>query len=108
VSATIPSRSLKQRMDALEKGTAIRVANAQIKREMKVRHLDLSGALQYPSVGSLKVLTLLQYVPGAGRVKALKILGVLGVSPAKRVDGLSPRQREMLIAWAQRFDRKGR
>jgi S13-like protein len=106
VSATTPSRSLKQRMDALEKGTAIRMANAQIKREMKVRHLDLSGAIKHPSVGSLKVLTLLQYVPGVGRVKALKILGVLGISPAKRVDGLSARQREMLVAWAQRFDRR--
>ena len=44
----------------------------------------------------MKVLAVVQSMPGVGKVKASQIMGRLGIDPSRRVRGLGPVQRAAL------------
>jgi ribosomal protein S13 len=48
-------------------------------------------------VGKIKVLVLLESLPGVGKVKARRTMVELGISESRRVRGLGPQQREALL-----------
>lgn len=48
-------------------------------------------------VGKIKVLVLLESLPGVGKVKARRTMEELGISESRRVRGLGPQQREALL-----------
>ena len=50
-----------------------------------------------PCVHTAKVLDLLLAVPKYGRVKANRVLERCRISPARTVNGLTPRQRKELL-----------
>jgi hypothetical protein len=105
-------RSLAQRMDALEKGNAVRSARAEWKRAVKVGRASWQHPLEVVEEGilspeptlfdSMKVHTYLTSLPGMGRVKANKVLISARISASKTLGGLSGRQmRELrdMLAW---------
>ena len=49
-------------------------------------------------IGKLKVLALLESLPGVGKVKARRIMEDIGISESRRVRGLGPQQRQALLA----------
>ncbi len=49
-------------------------------------------------VGKLKVLALLESLPGVGKVQARRIMEEIGISESRRVAGLGAQQREALLA----------
>ncbi len=48
-------------------------------------------------VANTKVVTILESLPGVGKVKARRIMAQHGISPSRRVQGLGKHQREALL-----------
>ena len=94
-----PTRSLDQRMEALNRANQIRVRRAQLKRELKQGQVSIDAILADPPeyVLTAKVYDMLVAVPRLGRVKVGRLLTQCRISPAKTVGGLSERQRGELL-----------
>ena len=48
-------------------------------------------------VGKMKVLAVLESLPGVGKVKARRTMESIGISESRRVRGLGSRQRSQLL-----------
>jgi hypothetical protein len=85
--------ALQQRMAALAKADRVRLARAQLKRDLKARRVSICDVLADPPewVETMPVLDLLLAVPKIGRVKATKMLQRGGISATKTVGGVSMR-----------------
>ena len=94
-----PSRSLDQRLDALDRANRIRVQRAQLKRELKSGQTSFDRILLDPPdyVLTAKVYDMLLAVPRLGRVRAGRLLTQCRISQAKTIVGLSERQRGELV-----------
>jgi hypothetical protein len=94
-----PSRSLDQRMEALTRANEIRVARAQLKRDLKQRRVRIEQVIADPPeyVLTAKVYDMLVAVPRLGRVKVGRLLTQCRISQSKTVGGLSERQRAELL-----------
>jgi len=86
-------------MEALRRANDIRSERARLKDRLRTGELAITNVLQDPPpcVHTAKVLDLLLAVPKFGRVKANRLLERCRVSPAKTVNGLTPRQRKELL-----------
>lgn len=95
-----PDTSRRNRMAALERANEIRLERAKFKKALKSGRVSLAEALLDPPdcLKTAKVVDLLLAMPRYGRVKANKIVTQCRISPSKTVGGLSPRQRDELIA----------
>ncbi len=49
------------------------------------------------SVGKLKVVSMLESLPGVGKVKARKIMEDIGIADNRKVQGLGTQQRKALL-----------
>jgi hypothetical protein len=94
-----PSRSLDQRLDALQRANQIRVSRAQLKRALKASEVTLDQVLLDPPayVLTAKVYDMLMAVPRLGRVRVSKLLAQCRISQSKTIGGLSERQRSELV-----------
>ena len=93
--ATPPQLSPEQRAAALEKAKEARAKRADIKNRLKMGSLTLKEALDSDdsNVGKLKVVSLLESLPGVGKVKARKVMEDVGIADNRRVQGLGSQQR---------------
>lgn len=75
------------------------MARAELKSQLKVGSVTLADALASTSstVGKLKVVTLLESLPGVGKVKARKIMEDIGIADNRRVQGLGQQQKTALL-----------
>lgn len=96
--ATPPALSPEQRAAALEKAAAARAARAEVKARLKMGSLTLEDALATSdsTVGKLKVVSLLESLPGVGKVKARRIMEDIGIADNRRVQGLGIQQKQSL------------
>jgi hypothetical protein len=96
-----PSLSPEQRAAALEKAAEARKARADLKNELKLGHITLESLLERASkeelVGKMKVISVLESLPGIGKVKARKLMAEIGVSETRRLQGLGANQKTRLI-----------
>ena len=94
-----PQLTPEQRASALVKAAEARVARAELKNKLKMGTVTLSEALQSTSstVGKLKVVSLLESLPGVGKVKARKIMDDIGIADNRRVQGLGEQQKRSLL-----------
>ncbi|MHB8295527.1 MAG: integration host factor, actinobacterial type [Acidimicrobiales bacterium] len=96
-----PSLSPDQRKAALEKAAIARKERAELKDHLKSKRLTLAQLLnQAPGnevIGKMKVLSVLESLPGLGKVKARRVMEELGISETRRVQGLGANQREALL-----------
>ena len=83
--ATPPSLTPEQRTAALAKAAEARTARAELKNRLKLGSLSLAEALASndSTVGKLKVVSLLESLPGVGKVKARKIMDEIGIDISK-------------------------
>ena len=97
--ATPPQLSPEQRAAALEKAKEARALRADIKNRLKMGSLSLKEALDSDdsNVGKLKVVSLLESLPGVGKVKARKVMEEVGIADNRRVQGLGTQQRIALL-----------
>ena len=97
----LPSLTPEQRAAALEKAAAARKARAELKVRLKSSgaRLDevLADGAQDEVIGKMKVVAVLEAMPGVGKVRAQRIMERLEISPSRRVRGLGAKQREALV-----------
>lgn len=100
----LPPLTPEQRAAALEKAAVARQARAEVKNRLKYSQGLLSTVINDGHsddvIGKLKVVALLESLPGVGKVKARAIMAEIGISESRRVRGLGPHQAAALI---QRF-----
>ncbi len=97
--ATPPQLTPEQRTAALAKAAEARAARAEIKARLKMGSLTLAEALASAdnNVGKLKVVSLLESLPGVGKVKARRVMDEIGIADNRRVQGLGTQQRAALL-----------
>jgi len=99
--ANPPSLSPEQRAAALKKAAEVRTQRAELKEKLKMGSIRLAEALDACDtdevIGKLKVLALLESLPGVGKVKARRIMEDIGISDTRRVAGLGAQQRKALL-----------
>nr|WP_272867004.1 integration host factor, actinobacterial type [Ferrimicrobium acidiphilum] len=96
----------EQRAAALAKGAEARRARAEVKERLKLGSLTLTALLSEAEkdeiVGRMKVLSVLESLPGIGKVKARRIMEEIGIADTRRVQGLGAIQRKRLIEETER------
>ncbi len=96
-----PSLSPDQRQAALEKAATARRLRAELKEKLKMGSLTLKELLGQASsdevIGKMKVLSVLESLPGLGKVKARRLMEEIGISETRRVQGLGEQQRKKLF-----------
>ena len=97
--ATPPQLTPEQRAAALAKAAEARAARAEIKARLKMGSMSLSEALDSddPNVAKLKVVSMLESLPGVGKVKARRVMDDIGIAENRRVQGLGAQQRSALL-----------
>ena len=98
----LPELSDEQRRDALAKAAAARQVRAEVKN--RLRHSGasvaevLAEATTNEAIAKIKVLDLLQAIPGIGKLTAQQIMAELKIAESRRLRGLGPKQAASLIA----------
>ncbi len=96
-----PQLSPEARAAALEKAAIARRARAELKQQLRLGSLTfrelLARAPTDDVAAKIKVLAVLESLPGLGKVKARRVLDEAGVSDTRRVQGLGQHQRAKLL-----------
>ena len=88
------------RREALVKAAKVRRERAELKGQLKEGELSLADLLDRTgddTVGKMKVLAVLESLPGVGKVKARRTMEDIGISESRRLRGLGSRQRSQLL-----------
>src|SRR5579885_2296073 len=97
-----PALSPEQRQAALEKAAIARRARAELKEKLKMGSVNLPELLDLAAtdemIGKMKVIAVLESLPGVGTVKATRAMEAIGISETRRVRGLGEQQRKALLA----------
>jgi hypothetical protein len=97
-----PSLTPEQREQALAKAAAARRARAELKEQLKsgrmslIQLLDRADADEHAS--GMKVLAVIESLPGVGKVKARRTMDHIGIADTRRVRGLGEQQKKALLA----------
>ncbi|MFL5795316.1 MAG: integration host factor, actinobacterial type [Actinomycetes bacterium] len=97
----LPTLTPEQRQQALEKAAEARRKRAELKSQLKSGNTSLATVLAKDSdetVGKMKVSSVLESMPGVGKVRARKIMEKLDISASRRVRGLGSKQKDALLA----------
>lgn len=98
----LPSLSPEQRAAALQKAAEVRKARADLKEQLKNGQVTLTELLDRAEtddvIGKLKVITVLQALPGIGKVKATQTMEKLKIADSRRLRGLGDQQRKALLS----------
>jgi hypothetical protein len=96
-----PQLSKEQRDAALAKAAAARRERAELREKLKMGSTSLRELFEQAegneTIGKTKVLSVLESLPGLGKVKARRLMEEIGISEARRVQGLGRNQREALL-----------
>ncbi len=96
-----PALSPDQRQAALEKAAQARRTRAELKERLKMGSLTFEDLLKQAErdevVGKMKVLAMLESLPGLGKVKARRIMEEIGISENRTLHGLGDQQRKKLF-----------
>ena len=97
-----PTHTPEQRQAALEKAARARRERAELKERLKMGSLHLSEIITAAEtdeiVAKMKVLAVLESLPGVGKVKARRTMETIGISESRRIRGLGVQQRHALLA----------
>ncbi|MBV8952447.1 MAG: integration host factor [Actinobacteria bacterium] len=96
-----PSLTPEQRQAALDKAAEARRVRAEVKKKLKDRALSLKELFDLSdtddTVAKLKVVSVLESLPGVGKVRARRIMEDLDISESRRLRGLGANQRNSLL-----------
>jgi hypothetical protein len=109
----LPILTPEQRRAALEKAAAARRARADVKTRLKSSRASLTEVIESAKgnevIAKLRVVDLLESMPGVGKVRAQEIMQRIGIAESRRLRGLGANQIAALLAeFADRTDRPGR
>jgi hypothetical protein len=96
-----PQLSPDQRLAALAKAAVARRLRAELKEKLKMGSTSLPELFALADhdeiVGKMKVLSVLESLPGLGKVKARRTLEECEISDTRRIQGLGTNQRRRLL-----------
>ena len=96
-----PSLSPEQRSAALEKAAIARRRRAEVKERLKAGELTLAQLFEQGDrdeiLAKLKVVSVLESLPGVGKVKARRLMEELDIASSRRLRGLGDNQRRRLL-----------
>ena len=96
-----PALTPEQRQAALAKAAKVRRERAEVKEKLKLGSITLTELLtaadSNETIGKMKVLSVLESLPGLGKVKARRLMDTVGISESRRLQGLGSNQRESLL-----------
>ncbi len=96
-----PVLTAEQRTQALAKAAEARRARAELKEKLKMGSLTLAELLERSGddlhIDKMKVLAVIESLPGVGKVKARRTMEEIGISDTRRVKGLGQQQRKALL-----------
>jgi len=95
-----PPLTEEQRRQALQKAAMARRKRAELKEQLKSGRISLRELLERKGdeiVGKMKVSTVLESLPGVGRVRARKLMERLDISESRRMRGLGEKQKKNLL-----------
>jgi signal recognition particle GTPase len=96
-----PSLTPEQREQALAKAAEARRVRAELKEKLKMGALTLQALLDQAQaddhVGKMKVLAVIEALPGVDKVKARRTMEEIGIADTRRVRGLGDQQRTKLL-----------
>jgi hypothetical protein len=103
--ANPPSLTPEQRQLALQKAAAARRQRAEVKDKLKIGSLSLSELFEAADrndeagemLAKLKVVSVLESLPGVGKVRARNLMSELEISESRRLRGLGTNQRAALL-----------
>jgi hypothetical protein len=103
--ANPPTLTPEQRQAALEKAAAARRQRAEVKDKLKIGSLSLGELFEQADdrdgsgemLAKLKVVSVLESLPGVGKVRARNIMSELEISESRRLRGLGANQRKALL-----------
>jgi len=97
-----PALTAEQRQAALDKAARVRRERAEVKEKLKMGSLSLQELLKQAdsddTVGKMKVQSVLESLPGLGKVKARRLMEQVGISESRRLQGLGANQRTALLS----------
>ena len=98
---TLPALTAEQRAASLEKAAQVRKDRAALKAKIKANEIGLKEVLDRADtddlVGKMRVIHLIESLPGRGRQGALTLMEKLQIADNTKVRGLGIRQREQLL-----------
>ncbi|MFT4011583.1 MAG: integration host factor, actinobacterial type [Nocardioidaceae bacterium] len=104
----LPELTPEQRQANLEKAAASRRERAEVKNRLKHSGASLAEVVRLGQenevIGKMRVLDLLQSMPGLGKVRAKQVMERLGISESRRVRGLGSNQ---IAALEREFGARG-
>ena len=96
-----PALTPEQRQAALEKAAVARRQRAEVKEKLKAGSLTLAELFEQSDrdeiLAKLKVVSVLESLPGVGKVRARRLMQELDISESRRLRGLGRNQREALL-----------
>ncbi|MBA3362396.1 MAG: integration host factor, actinobacterial type [Acidimicrobiia bacterium] len=99
-----PANTPEQRAHALEQAAAARRVRAEVKELLKTGSLTLAELFERAEseefIAGLKVASVLESLPGMGKIKAKRLLESIDIAPNRRLRGLGERQRRALLTEA--------
>jgi hypothetical protein len=91
----------EQRQAALEKAAEARRVRSDVKSRLKMGSITLTEVLtmadQDEMVAKIKVLAIIESLPGVGKVTARRTMEELRIAESRRLSGLGPQQRKALL-----------
>jgi acetolactate synthase small subunit len=104
----LPPLTPEQRQAALDKAAASRRERAEVKNRLKHSGASIVDVIRDGQtnevIGKMKVLDLLQSLPGVGKVRARSIMERLAIAESRRVRGLGANQ---IAALTKEFEGRG-
>ncbi len=92
----LPRLTPEERQANLEKAAASRRERAEVKNRLKHSGGSIMDVLRQGQendvIGKMRVVDLLQAMPGLGKVRARQLMGRLNISESRRVRGLGSNQ----------------
>ena len=97
----LPPMTPEQRQAALARAAEARRVRAEVKNRLKHSGASLREVLDQAAsdddVSKIKVVDLLQSLPGVGKVRAQQVMERVGIAESRRLRGLGPKQVEALL-----------
>lgn len=97
-----PALTPEQRQAALAKAAEARKVRAGVKDRLKSGDITFAEVLELADrdelVAGIKVLAILESVPGVGKVTARRTMAEVGIAETRRIRGLGEQQRRALLA----------
>jgi len=105
----LPQLTPEQRQAALDKAAASRRERAEVKNRLKNSGASIVEVLREGRdnevIAKMRVVDLLQSMPGVGKVRARQLMDRLGIAESRRVRGLGANQ---VAALEREFAQPGR